>query len=320
MNALPEFLGEKPHICPLVRCVTISTTDDEPHSFTILETIPVPLLTRLPNLRRWKVTNQALDFNGQHWLSLSQSTLASLRKYTAMIGHLSINTLSFSGCADLVRFVSAFSGLHTLVCEEINVKGQGAATTLATTYRNIAPQCRLARLLIRRDVSEAAIVALLEISKYSLQELAIHVTREQAGSMQLLVLGGQLSNLNTLTLCMPVEGRRVAFLQAISRIASFFKLLSGVGTVRLQELRVHCYGSSFSALAAILAQEGTLEACKQLEQVLLAFPRHALKFSLAESGRRSRSFQEDPKNSELKEHFPTLWSQGKVTVELPMRK
>ncbi|TBU59440.1 hypothetical protein BD310DRAFT_817397 [Dichomitus squalens] len=279
MHTLREFLDNAPYICPLVRCVTISTTDDEPHSFTILETIPVPLLTRLPNLRRWKVTNQALDFNGQHWLSLSQSTLASLRKYTAMIGHLSINTLSFSGCADLVR---AFAD----------------------------------QVQIRRDVSEAAVVSLLEISKSSLQELAIHVTREQAGS----VLGGQLSNLNTLTLCMPVEGRRVAFLQAISRIASFFKLLSGVGTVRLQELRVHCYGSSFSALAAILAQEGTLEACKQLEQVLLAFPRHALKFSLAESGRRSRSFQEDPKNSELKEHFPTLWSQGKVTVELPMRK
>ncbi|TBU34204.1 hypothetical protein BD311DRAFT_793898 [Dichomitus squalens] len=295
MNALPEFLREKPHICPLVRCVTISTTDDELHSFTIFERVPVPLLTRLPNLRRWKVTNHALDFKGQHWLSLSQSTIASLHKYAARIGHLSINTLSFSGCVDLVRFVSAFSGLHTLVCEEINVKGHGTATALAATYQRSAPQCRLARLFIRRDVSEAAVVALLEISKCSLQELALHVTREQADSMKLLALGGQLSKLDTLTLSMPVEGRKLAFTQAISRIASFFKLLSDAGT------------------------EGTLEACKQLEQVLLAFPRHALKFSLAGGGRQSRSFKEDLKNSKLRDCFPTLWPLGQVKVELPSK-
>ncbi|TBU37482.1 hypothetical protein BD309DRAFT_876358 [Dichomitus squalens] len=290
MHALREFLGEAPYICPLVRCVTISTTDDELHSFTIFERVPVPLLTRLPNLRRWKVTNHALDFKGQHWLSLSQSTIASLHKYAARIGHLSINTLSFSGCADLVRFVSAFSVVFS---------------------------CALAdQAQIRRDVSEAAVVALLEISKCSLQELALHVTREQADS----TLGGQLSKLDTLTLSMPVEGRKLAFTQAISRIASFFKLLSDAGTVRLQELRVHCYGSSFSALAAILAQEGTLEACKQLEQVLLAFPRHALKFSLAGGGRQSRSFKEDLKNSKLRDCFPTLWPLGQVKVELPSSK
>ena len=148
MNALPEFLDEKPYICPLVHAVTISTTDDDPRSFTILEIIPIPLLTRLPNLRRWKITNQSLDFRGQHWLSLSQSTLSSLHKHARKIGHLSINTLSFSGCADLVRFVCAFSCLHTLVCEEINVKKHGITTSLATTYQRLAPQCSLTRLLV----------------------------------------------------------------------------------------------------------------------------------------------------------------------------
>ena len=148
MNTLREFLDDKPYICPLVRCVTVSTTDGEPNQFTLLETIPDPLLTRLPNLRRWRVTNQSLDFRGQHWLSLNHSTLASLRKYTANISHLSINALSFSSCMDFVRFVSAFSGLRSLVCEEINVKREAAGPALATTYERLTNQCHLARLIV----------------------------------------------------------------------------------------------------------------------------------------------------------------------------
>ncbi len=147
MNALQEFL-DKPYVCPRVQCVTISTTDADPNSFMLLENTPVPLLTRLPNLHRWIVTNRSLDFKGKHWLSLSHATLSSLKKYASNIRHLSINTLSFSSCVDFVKFVSAFSGLHTLECEEINVKKQGAGNTLAMTYQRLAPQCRLTRLLV----------------------------------------------------------------------------------------------------------------------------------------------------------------------------
>ena len=201
MNTLQDFV-DKPYVRTVVKCVTISTTDAEPNSFMLLENTPVPLLTRLPNLRRWIVTNKSLDFRGKHWLSLSHSTLSGLKKYAANIRSLSISTLSFSSCVDLIKFVSAFSGLHTLECEEINVKKEGAASTLAVAYQRLAPQCRLTRLLvrppchlifywmrslhdafkIRRDVSEAAVASLLEISKLSLQEHAIHVTREQANS------------------------------------------------------------------------------------------------------------------------------------------
>lgn len=147
MNTLQEFL-DKPYVRCRVQCVTISTTDTEPNSFMLLENTPVPLLTRLPNLRRWIVTNRSLDFKGKHWLSLSRSTLSSLKKYTANIGHLSINTLSFSGCVDFIKFVSSFSSLHTLECEEINVKREGVGNTLATTYQRLAHQCSLTRLLV----------------------------------------------------------------------------------------------------------------------------------------------------------------------------
>ena len=155
--------------------------------------------------------------------------------------------------------------------------------------------------------------ASMSLPRHSLTSLANCVE-------QLLALSGKLSRLHTLTLSMPVEGRRLSFLQAISRIATFFKFLSSIGTVPLQELRVECYGSSFSALANILEQEGTLDACKQLEEVLLAFPRHALKFCLAGNGRHSTSFRKDMRNTVLRDRFPRLWVRERVEVELPLSK
>ncbi|TBU22516.1 hypothetical protein BD311DRAFT_675869 [Dichomitus squalens] len=277
MNTLREFLDERPYICPLVQCVTLSTTDGEPNSFTLLETIPVPLLTRLPNLRRWRATNQSLDFKGQHWLSLNHSTLASLRKYTANISHLSINALSFSGCMDFVRFVSAF--LH---------KSQ-----------------------VRRDVSEAAVASLLEISKLTLRELVLVVTRQQSNSP----LAEQLSQLDSLTLSMPVDPHLETFVRSVWGIAAFFKYLSTM--LPLQEIRVECYGSSFWALDAMLSQQGTSEACQQLEQVLLAVPRHSMQFRIVGGGRGSKPLKGNLRNMALKKRFRTLWKKGAIRVELP---
>ncbi|KAM5537633.1 hypothetical protein V8D89_008711 [Ganoderma adspersum] len=314
MNALQEFI-DKPYVCGLVQCVTISTTDAEPNSFMLLENTPVPLLTRLPNLRRWIVTNNSLDFKGKHWLSLSQSTLSGLKKYASNIRHLSIKTLSFSSCVDLIKFVSAFSGLHTLECEEINVKKEGAASTLAVTYQRLAPQSRLTRLLIGRDVSETAVVTLLETCKLSLQELAIHVTREQANNVQLLALAAQLSKLGSLTMSIPVEGRRETFVQVIRRVSTFFKLLADVPSVPLKELRVECYGSSIWSLNTALSQEGARDACLQLEQILLAFSRCELKFSIAVHSRHPQPIKELLRVQALEGQFPTLWRQGKVKVE-----
>ncbi|PIL23312.1 transporter [Ganoderma sinense ZZ0214-1] len=319
MNSLQEFL-DKPYICRLVQCVTISTTDAEPNSFMLLENTPIPLLTRLPKLRRWIVTNKSLDFRGKHWLSLSHSTLSSLKKYAANIRHLYISTLSFASCVDLIKFVSAFSGLHTLECEEINVKKEGAANTLAMTYQRLAPQCRLTRLLIRRDVSETAVVSLLETSKLSLQELAIHVTHEQANSGQLRGLALQMPKLNSLTLSIPVEGRRETFVQVIGQISTFLRLLAGVTSVPLKELRVECYGSSMWSLNTVLSQEGARNACLELERILLAFSRCELKFSIAGHSRNLQPLKGHLGIPALEGRFPTLCSQGKVKVELSQGK
>lgn len=117
-----------------------------------------------------------------------------------------------------------------------------------------------------------------------------------------------------------MEGRKDTFIQIVGRMSTFFRSLADVGSVRLKELRIECYGSSIWALNNVLAQEGAQEACLQLERILLAFPRSELRFSIAGRSQGPQPAGEHLRVPMLEGRFPTLWNQGKVKVERPPRK
>lgn len=137
---------------------------------------------------------------------------------------------------------------------------------------------------------------------------------------QLMALTVQLLKLVSLTLSIPVEGRRITFVQVIRRVSAFFRLLADVPSVPLKELRVECYGSSIWSLNTVLSQEGARDACLQLEQILLEFSRCELKFSIAGHRRHPQAVKEHLQVQGLEERFPTLWKQGKIKVERPQGK
>ncbi|TBU37478.1 quinon protein alcohol dehydrogenase-like superfamily [Dichomitus squalens] len=114
---------------------------------------------------------------------------------------------------------------------------------------------------------------------------------------------------------MPVDPHLETFVRSVWGIAAFFKYLSTM--LPLQEIRVECYGSSFWALDAMLSQQGTSEACQQLEQVLLAVPRHSMQFRIVGGGRGSKPLKGNLRNMALKKRFRTLWKKGAIRVELP---
>lgn len=125
----------------------------------------------------------------------------------------------------------------------------------------------------------------------------------------------KLCALKSLTLSMPVDPHLETFVRSVWGTAALFQYLSTV--LPLEEIVVECYGSSFGALDTMLAQKETAEACLQMERVLLAVPRHRLRFRLVGSGRDSQPYTGNLRRTALKKRFRTLWKKGAIYVEVP---
>ena len=113
MHSVPAFLQERPWLLRLVRVVRLTASTSQRYPYGWLEVVPVPLLTQLPNLRRF-------DLRSSHHptsqpLSPSRFTLSALRVYSAPIQHLELSGVTFLCIDDLMRYVSAFTNLSHLV-------------------------------------------------------------------------------------------------------------------------------------------------------------------------------------------------------------
>ena len=111
MRSVPTFLHERPWLLPLVRAVTFDADRETlPYPYRLIEVVPVPLLTKLPNLCRFEF--YLVSYKPS--LSLSRLTLCAFRMYSTPVQHLELHRVGFSSIDDLMRYLSAFPNLSRL--------------------------------------------------------------------------------------------------------------------------------------------------------------------------------------------------------------
>ena len=115
MFSVPAFLQERPWLLPLVRVVRlfVGFSRYTRYLYGLLEVVPVPLLTQLPNLYCFDLRSST-DSRSRP-LCPSRFTLSALRVYSAPIQHLELSEVAFSGIDELMRYLSAFPNLSCLV-------------------------------------------------------------------------------------------------------------------------------------------------------------------------------------------------------------
>ena len=117
----PAFLDTHPWIPPLVKKVSLSPgplSGDHWYrvkNIPLLDIAPVHILSRLPNLRTWKLELAGSPLTtGGPWLSFHRSTLSCYSRYGGHIRNLELLSIPFDDLSDFTRLVSALAGIQSV--------------------------------------------------------------------------------------------------------------------------------------------------------------------------------------------------------------
>ena len=128
LESSSEFLDSCPWLAPLVRKVTLFVAiprDNSKPNTRLLDIVPIPLLTRLPNLRAWTMgAGDNKSANVSPSLSLHHSALRCYRKHGQRIRSLELSIIVFHSISDFRGLVSAFTGLDNLTCYGIGFQSR----------------------------------------------------------------------------------------------------------------------------------------------------------------------------------------------------
>ncbi|TBU56148.1 WD40 repeat-like protein [Dichomitus squalens] len=193
MYSVSAFLQSRPWLTPLVGQVKISACSPGPSSApaALLAVVPLPLLTRLPNLRHWTMAQEWFISKGDMLagvLSFNRHALAGFEQYGTRIHKLTIRGLQFSTCADMGRFLLAFPNVQSLHCDSCSITREryGAADHLVR--QRLAAKLRLKPLTISASTGKRVVDLPAEISQATLEHLVLCMLTPQVALEEAPVL------------------------------------------------------------------------------------------------------------------------------------
>ena len=146
LHILCDLLVPRPYLCSLVHSIVVCAIPGPPHHLTLLEIIPVPLLSLLPNLQGWTLSTEGLEHETPKWSSFSNWTLCCLQRYSLTVRTLRISSVHFRTCSELARLVIAFNGLLDLHCTDIHFEREGDVSE--PLKKRLSSQLNLNRLSV----------------------------------------------------------------------------------------------------------------------------------------------------------------------------
>ncbi len=129
IQGAPMFLNTHPWVPPLVKKVSLSpgplSGDHWTHvqNVPLLDVAPVHILSRLPNLRTWKLELLGTPLTAAGlWLSFHRSALSCYRRYGGRIQNLELLYLPFDDVSDFTGLVLAFTDIQSVTCSYVRFR------------------------------------------------------------------------------------------------------------------------------------------------------------------------------------------------------
>ncbi|KAI1785959.1 quinon protein alcohol dehydrogenase-like superfamily [Ganoderma leucocontextum] len=330
MESSREFLDSRPWFLPLVQKITLSIyvprTSTVDLDTRLLQVVPLYLLTRLPNLRTWRmeVTEPSPQFKWpKPWLSLHRSVLSRYRKFGGHIQDLELYDIPFYSISDFIGLVSAVAGIQSLTCSYIWFRMEKERNF--SVYGSVVPKpLKIKSLHVNPSVDISAVEYLLASSAATLQNLrytmsATDVQRPSRHFSERLEKSmGGLSQLLSLTVVISCPDYILwgyddvgwDLSQDIRRVTS---ILERVSRPRLCDARAEFVLDRIAGLVSSLSRDDVLlEACKSLEEALLTF--HRCRIVFQESTFRRAAGRAEFWTPIIRRAFPRLDKRGFLTV------
>ena len=149
MESSSSLLDACPWLPPLVRKVVLSVQVPEDNSIPnvrLLDVVPVYLLSRLPNLRTWRMGMREYTYDRKKgpWLLLHHSALWRYQKYGGRIQNLELTGITMEDLSDFMGLLLAFTSVHSLTCSRIDFQRPKEPNS---PYDSISARNMLARSL-----------------------------------------------------------------------------------------------------------------------------------------------------------------------------
>ncbi len=139
-----DYFKSNPHLASLVRSLSVAPV--EAGSLSLLEVVPVRLVSRLPNLHRYVMRNSstsALDIKSSGVrLTIHRSTIIQIKTYLH-VDALSLGPLEFRAISELARFLIALPSLRRFECTRLRVVNQGDFGTGPTGLTQFRDRCKM---------------------------------------------------------------------------------------------------------------------------------------------------------------------------------
>ena len=121
-----DVLDAHPELRCLIESVTMAPGRSVKHPSCLLETFPIRLLSRAPNLRRWALRS-SFSTDRMRSVSFHSATLRQLRISSSLL-NLTLEHLSFTSIAEILRFVCSFRSLRYMRCTRIRFNRRNTLT------------------------------------------------------------------------------------------------------------------------------------------------------------------------------------------------
>ncbi|KAI1789253.1 quinon protein alcohol dehydrogenase-like superfamily [Ganoderma leucocontextum] len=265
--------------------------------------------------------------NSQVSLSLHRSALSCYKRHGGHIQDLELEFVRFDDISDFIGLVSAFKCIRSLTCDYLRFRTakERRASQDDSEANTLAGSLKLKRLCIRREVDVRAVEYLLACSAATLDNLVLTVEDgcdgDQFERLEKATNQTSLSQLSSLTLVIPQCMSMLAEPQNLDRVVSqairgATKILERVERAHLRDVRVVFEVTSIGRLGFCLSPAGTSwEACRALEDALLAFP--LCRILLQDSPRKRRAGRKEFWAPTIRRAFPRLSERGALTFPRP---
>ena len=151
LASICEYFTSHPQMTELVRSILVAPAGSETNPRSLLEALPVRLLSQVRNLQRYSVRYSSTNTQSLCAISLHPITLVRIKVYFN-VDELNLGPLEFRSPAELARLLAAVPRLRVLICTDLTFANDRDLENINADLMRFRDKCgSLCEIMVRSE-------------------------------------------------------------------------------------------------------------------------------------------------------------------------